>query len=469
MEPPVFAVVGHVNKGKSSIVAALAEDDSVPIARQARTTRANQIFPLRVDSRTLFTLIDTPGFEQARHALAWMRERETSAAERSNIVAEFVRQHEQTGEFPEERELLRPILDGAGILYVVDGSRPFSPRYEAEMEILRWTGRPRMAMINRIGERDHVEEWRQALDQYFSLVRPFNAHAADFQIRLQLLYGFRELREEWRPFVDEAIHALEAERERRRRRSARAIADMVGDQLALTLDKRVPDEVDLAPFRRQLEEQYREALRQRERKERDEVEDLYQHRRLRRQESELSLVTDDLFDETVWLRLGLTRKQLAATGLLGGVLVGGGIDLAAGGATFLTGALIGGAIGGVSGWLGTRSLAKISIQGLRLGGRLLRIGPMRNPQFAWIALDRALLHYALVSQRSHARRDELVLEPDGKQQGRTSQLPLSERREIEAALTRVRKEKDPDFQDDAREDLAGKIEGLLERAVSGKG
>ena len=55
--------------------------------------------------------------------------------------------------FPDECELLRPIVEGAGILYVVDGSVPYGPEYEAEMEILRWTGRPSMAVINPIASR----------------------------------------------------------------------------------------------------------------------------------------------------------------------------------------------------------------------------------------------------------------------------------------------------------------------------
>ena len=51
------------------------------------------------------------------------------------------------------------------------------------MEILRWTGRPRMALINKIGGDDHVEEWRRALSQYFNVVRMFDAHRSGFAER----------------------------------------------------------------------------------------------------------------------------------------------------------------------------------------------------------------------------------------------------------------------------------------------
>jgi ribosome biogenesis GTPase A len=46
---PKFAVVGHPNKGKSSIVSALAMDDSVAISDIPGTTTKKQRYPLKVD------------------------------------------------------------------------------------------------------------------------------------------------------------------------------------------------------------------------------------------------------------------------------------------------------------------------------------------------------------------------------------------------------------------------------------
>ncbi|MBT8343231.1 MAG: 50S ribosome-binding GTPase, partial [Sulfurovum sp.] len=48
---PKFAVVGHPNKGKSSIVSALALDDSVQISDTPGTTTKNRSFPLSVDGK----------------------------------------------------------------------------------------------------------------------------------------------------------------------------------------------------------------------------------------------------------------------------------------------------------------------------------------------------------------------------------------------------------------------------------
>ena len=46
---PTFVVVGHPNKGKSSIVATLAQDEAVGIADESGTTTTARHFPMRVD------------------------------------------------------------------------------------------------------------------------------------------------------------------------------------------------------------------------------------------------------------------------------------------------------------------------------------------------------------------------------------------------------------------------------------
>ena len=69
---PKFAVVGHPNKGKSSIVATLSQNDAIAIALEPGTTRAQQSYPLRVDDKILYTLVDTPGFQRPRRVLEWL-------------------------------------------------------------------------------------------------------------------------------------------------------------------------------------------------------------------------------------------------------------------------------------------------------------------------------------------------------------------------------------------------------------
>jgi len=456
---PVFAVVGRVNRGKSSIVSTLAADDSVLIEARPGTTRRNRAYPMRIGDRTLYTLVDTPGFERPRQVLAWLREHETSTKDRAELVRLFLKKHEHTDAYPQECELLRPILDGAAILYVVDSSVPFSGAYEAETQILRWTGRPRMALINPIGEGVHTDEWRRVLDQYFSLVRVFDAHAADFEARIEVLRALRELAVEWQPALDEGIRILCRDREQRIRACAEQLADALIDLLTASDELKLSPESDPAAHRDELSQRYQDRLRSREHKLHRELRRSFLHHQLQIRQSELSGGGEDLFDTSTWSRLGLSRMQLAMTGAATGALVGGGIDLATGGASLLAGAAIGGAVGLISTFAAWGSLAQIRVLGSSLGGKLLRIGPIRDPNFAWIVLDRAFLFFGEVANHPHARRDRVELA------GRPSvaqNLPAARRSALERIFRGLRRAaSDRSLQSELRVELIPLLEACL--------
>jgi len=470
-EVPRFAVVGRVNKGKSSIVATLAEDDSVRIDPRPGTTTEVREYPVRVDGRTLFALVDTPGFEDAPRALAWLRARERSAAERPALVAELVAAHRGTSDFVDEQRLLAPVLAGASILYVVDGTRPFRRNYEAEMEILRWTGRPGMALVNRIGEGDHATEWHRALDQYFKIVRDFDAFSVGFEERLRLLESFRELRPEWRAPIDEAVGALVGQRRRRRGEAAAEIAGLLADEVTHVEEIAAAGEGELDAQQDRLERSFHEALRKREEQARRRVEALYAHREARFEGTSLEkpIFRRDLFAEETWKLLGLAPGQLLAASAAAGAAVGGTVDAMVGGASFLAGTLLGGALGGATALygIGRRHARARRVRGGGAAGLLAsakrtwsgapryRIGPHADPNFPWVLLDRALLHCDAVARRTHARRGVIPL-GGGERAGVVSRLARGERRELEAIFRRLRR--DPD--DPPREAL-----GALERAV----
>ncbi len=405
---PSFAVVGHPNKGKSSIVATLAEDDRIDIGPTPGTTRRAHHYTLSVEGEPQYVLVDTPGFQRAREVLDWLRSRARSASERPGLVAEFVRTHEGDVRFRDECELLQPIVAGAGILYVVDGAKPYGPEYEIEMQILQWTGQPRMALINLIGSGDHIDEWRHALAQYFSIVRVFDAVDADFDNRLSLLRGFGELDENWRGAIDKAVAALEMERRRRRERSARDIAACLIDSLQVVQRVALDDGQNIEELKSRLTAQLQDRIRRRERRSRDAVQSLYRHQSLAREEAATELLHSDLFTGEGWQLFGLSRTQLAVSGALTGAVAGGGIDALLGGASLLLGAGIGALLGGAGAWLGGEEIAKVKVLGEPLGGRVLQVGPVRSANFPWVILGRAWVHHHLVAERNHARRESIA-------------------------------------------------------------
>ncbi|MCM0613954.1 GTPase/DUF3482 domain-containing protein [Marinobacter sediminum] len=415
---PTFAVVGHPNKGKSSVVATLSQNDAIAIALEPGTTRKRQAYPLTVDGRTLYTLVDTPGFQRPRRVLEWLEAHSVSASDHGETVKAFVTQHRDDGRFNDECELLTPLVEGAGIIYVVDGSVPYSAEHEAEMTILRWTGRPSLALINSIGADDYSDTWQAALGQFFQVVRKFDAVRAPFEQHLGLLRAFGQLEPDWEQPLEQATHFLSEQRKQRRKQSAVLIAGALEDMMSFrekrTLTANQAAETSDGSLAKQLRHLWYRHQRQREQSQRVAVESLYQHQHIRRQEAELEWHNEhDLFSEDSRKVWAVSKHYLATAGFGAGAVSGAGIDALTLGHSLGAGALVGGLIGAASSYLyGDRlMLPTLNIGVLKDGLKTATFGPVQDSQFGYVVLGRAVDHWWHISQRNHAGRDFLDLEP----------------------------------------------------------
>jgi GTPase Era involved in 16S rRNA processing len=402
---PKFAVVGHPNKGKSSIVSALSLDDSVYISDIPGSTTKQRSFPLKVDGTILYELLDTPGFQRARRVLAWLEKHEVRADQRHEVVRNFINVHQNDSKFNDEIELLSPIMDGAGIIYVVDASKPYGEEYEAEMEILRWTGQPSMALINHIDSSDYSDEWKRALGQYFKMVRSFDPMKTDRVQHISILESMSQLKEEWIAPIKRSIKLFEAYQSQMLHHSAEAIAILVKDSLSY---------VEKLPFyakevedkdKEKLEKYYKNHLRNIEKKSQNSIEKIWNHVKIEKEQAILGFEGLDLFSEESASVFGLTRKELIVTAATSGAVTGAGIDLLFVGHTFFLGGAIGAIVGGTSAYFGFNELSEIKILGQKLGKKYLQIGPMENKNFPYILLGRSMFHAYHISTRSHAVRE----------------------------------------------------------------
>ncbi|MEM7466163.1 MAG: GTPase/DUF3482 domain-containing protein [Pseudomonadota bacterium] len=434
---PKFAVVGHPNKGKSSIVSTLAEDASVAISATPGTTTKARHFPLKVDGQLIYELIDTPGFQRPQQVLAWMQAQSQQASDRADVVAKFVEMHQTDKKYHDECELLKPLVDGAGILYVVDGSRPFGPEYETEMQILRWTGQPRMALINLIGEKDHSDDWRRALDQYFSLVRVFDAMHADVDTRLALLRSFSQIHPPWQSAIEHAVSVLEQEYSRRRRNSANRISELL-DVVLCGTERRTIDESDnINTVQTALEARLRNRLREEEVRTHRDITAIYRHSDAQIGDLDITPLSADPFSRESESLFGLTKLQLAATGAVSGGIAGTGIDVMVGGTSLMAGAVLGAVIGSLSAVFGSDKLGKIKVLGQSLGEKTLIVGPFKSPNLPWVMLARCLLLHQVVSERNHARRDAIIVDT-GSSSNLAGLLEKSVREKFEREFTTLR-------------------------------
>jgi len=410
---PKFAVVGHPNKGKSSIVSSLSMDDSIVISDTPGTTTKKRSFPLRVDGKILYELFDTPGFQRARQVLAWLQQHDVSADKRYEIVKAFIRTYKEDPKFNDEVQLLEPVMDGAGIIYVVDASKPYGEEYEAEMEILRWTGQPSMALINHIDEDDYSKEWKRALSGYFQIIRTYNPMRTDLQQHMALLESMAQLREEWTEQVKISIALFETYHQMMIKRSAAAITKLLLRAISHVEQLPLKGEDATDEEKEKIEEAYKSALRHFEIETQKQIELIWNHQHIQKEIEEITFEGMDLFSQKSASVFGLTRKELMVTGATTGAVTGAGIDLLFAGHTMFIGGAIGAVTGGLGAFFAFSELSEIKLLGQQIGKRYLEMGPMENRNFPYIQLGRILYYTSMIANLSHARRDKIDLKMIG--------------------------------------------------------
>ncbi|MEX1301764.1 MAG: GTPase/DUF3482 domain-containing protein, partial [Desulfotignum sp.] len=384
---PEFAVLGHPNEGKSAVVSTLTEDDQVRVSPVPGETRVCRTYSVKIDGIEIIRFVDTPGFQVPRQTLAWFN---AYHGEPHRILEEFVAAHESDPFYADEVELLRPVARGAGIIYVVNGSRPVRADDLAEMEILRLTGRPRMAVVNsKHADKDYTRDWRREFGKYFNSIRIFNANTANFNDRIKMLESLKSIDQEWEPVLAGVIQAFQAEWEKRNRLASAYIAHAIEKSIRFFVSRGLTDDDDPVVAQEALAEAYRRQVRDIETAMFKNIRALFRHRVYEVFLPEYSVLQHDLFSRKTWELLGLTRTQLAAAGALLGGTMGAVVDTAAHGLTFGMFTAIGGILGAGSAVVGGRRMADKSPAGFRLGGDRIQVGPNENPQFLYILLDRA--------------------------------------------------------------------------------
>jgi signal recognition particle receptor subunit beta/IS1 family transposase len=430
MKVPTFAIIGHPNEGKSSVLSTLAEDDSVRVSSVPGETTTNQIFPVRIDGRELIRFIDTPGFQNPRKALAWMQD---YRGPEEQLFENFLASHHKHDDFRDDCELLGPVVEGAGVIFVVDGSRPVRNHDRAEMEILRLTGAPRMAVINsKEADCDFIDDWQNAFRKHFNAIRIFNSCRATYSERIELLESLKGIDQQLEPLLRQVISAFEQDWLLRSERTAQLISELLVEALTYRETADLASRSDEKTLHARLLTSYRDQLAKQERKTQDAIRALFKHNIFNLQLPQQSILTEDLFSGTTWEFLGLSDKQLIAAGAVGGATVGASIDAAVGGASFGIGAAIGGLVGATGALIkGKRLIESTKLFGHKIGGELLVVGPASNSQLLFILIDRCLLFYSHIINWAHGRRDyqqHLELTKQTEKQGYTSDWNQTERK-----------------------------------------
>jgi hypothetical protein len=409
-----FAIVGHPNEGKSAVVSTLAEDDRVRVTPYPGETVVCQTFPVVIDGMEIIRFVDTPGFQNPKKTLSWM---ENYRGDPGGILPAYLETHAGDPDFIDDCRLLEPIAGGAGVIYVVDGSRPVRNVDLAEMEVLRLTGRPRMAVINcKEDETTYLETWKSEFRKHFNAVRVFNANRATYAERIELLESLKGIDQDWGPSLERVISAFKEDWQQRNAMTAQIICDLLETSLGYAVTRSFTETTSEKSLRERLQKEYAAAIEKIEEKEHQKIRKLFKHNIFNYSLPAHSILNENLFSRKTWQFLGLPPRQLiAAAGMAGGA-VGAVLDVAAAGLTFGIFTSIGGLLG--AGWAafgGGKRLARMKVKGLSLGGEQIQIGPIENIQFAYVLLDRALIYYSHIINWAHGRRDFPIHEHGSKE------------------------------------------------------
>ena len=236
------------------------------------TTRC-QVHKVVFGRKECVRFIDTPGFSRPVEAMREIRKIHGDGTPGRDALRRFV--DEKGDDFEDEKRLLEPLLEGAGVLYVVDPGRPMRDDFLAEMEILRWTGRPRLALMNVRDGKDAARVmaiWREKLGGAFNLVRdvrcaPCEIRATSASDEGSAWKSRRPTGAGWRRRYD----LIEMEWEDRRNEAAEVVREFLAEALELRVRVRIEDKDERMPTRRKQKEddlkaEYFERLKKLERR-----------------------------------------------------------------------------------------------------------------------------------------------------------------------------------------------------------
>jgi hypothetical protein len=433
-------------------------------------TRECQTFPVTIDGREIIRFTDTPGFQNPRKTLQWMQE---YTGDDATLIRDFIDSHKGNPDFHDDCRLLQPLLRGAGVIFVVDGSRPLRNMDKAEMEILRLTGCPRMAIINcKEEETAWLSRWQAEFRKHFNSIRLFNSCQATYRERIELLESLKGIDQNLQPVLDRVVTAFRRDWQERDNQVVELLLAFLEE--ALGYSKSIPFQsgADEAALQQKLHEGFEQFLRSLEGKCQEQMRALYKHNIFNLSLPPQSILEEDLFSEKTWDFLGLSSSQLVMAGALSGAAVGAGVDVAAAGLSFGVFSTLGGIVGAATTALkGKEFLAGTRLLGMRLDAQQLQVGPVKNIQLLFVLLDRQLLFYSHIINWAHGRRDYdsgLVSETALPAKiGYTGEWNRQDRGICEGFF-RVLQQDDPSQETGRREDMAALIHRTLQEISSQK-
>lgn len=399
METLKLAIVGHTNVGKTSFLRTLTRNPNFgAVSNKPSTTRHVEGVKLALKQNQSIIFYDTPGLEDSIALYDYINDLVSPKEKLDGIdkLTRFLSSPEAENRFEQEAKVIRQLLKSDAGLYVIDVREPILDKYHDELAVLSDSNKPLLAVLNFTGSEESQEEaWKRLLSRVgiYAVIR-YDAVLPPLDGEVRLYQSLALLVEPAKKLIDHLLIELNEKSELRYHSANLIIAETLIDIAACYRFIKLGDNKAI--------EQLQDSIREREHKAIKALLKVYQFNEYEQNSYQLPIVEgrfeSDLFNTEALKLMGIQLSK----GVVSGAIAGAGIDLAVGGMTLGSAALIGAAIGGLSQTIrhyGTRISSKISGQS-RLS--------VDNTIICFLALRLQQLQSAL-AVRGHANQEQLAL------------------------------------------------------------
>lgn len=406
---PTFAFIGKPNNGKSSMISALTFDDRIEVSKSVGTTTKAVQYSYIYNKRVVCNFFDTPGFEQAKKIVSFIKEYQSEYFGNS-IFNAFIAQYSTDTQIQKDIEILHAILASDFIIFVIDISQHYNKNVIGyEFEILHFLKKPILILLNKIQEHDYTKEWKEALSQHnltnIYPINPLNSSYTNIDTIYKNLYTVDATLQQ-KQFLDQLLHLHRIHYQEKKILSAKEIASMIVEILQFESNMKFQEsEVDEILQKKALEE-YQEAIYKIERKSKKRVEQIWGYYQIKVLDESVNIDAKESID------LGVTKNRLALIGASIGAL--GGSAIVAPTAIFDAGftTAIVATIGGVLGAKTAYELGNKFSSFMISNHKIIHKMDAKNFNATFILLKRSLEHLYRLIKHGHANREAIIIPKD---------------------------------------------------------
>ncbi|WP_392563778.1 GTPase/DUF3482 domain-containing protein [Orbus wheelerorum] len=340
-----LAIVGHANVGKTSLLRTLTQDSRLgTISDKPGSTRHVEAITFSLDNNYKIIFYDTPGLEDSIALYDYINRLDgyQSKADGIDKLNLFLSSPESEHKFEQEAKVIRQLLKSDAAIYVVDVREPILDKYHDELATLAYSDKPILAVFNYTASSSPYEaEWKKLLSRIgIHALVSFDAVFPSIEGEQRLYQSLLLLIEPAKNILNQWQEKIKQQRIDRNHRAKLVIAETLVDVAAY--NEIANDNIE------EMIKTMQNNVRQREQKAINDLLSLYQFSISQQSSENIPVLqgrfASDLFNKEALKLMGIHLSK----GVLSGAAIGAGVDLAVGGITLGSAALIGAAIGGLA-------------------------------------------------------------------------------------------------------------------------